>query len=132
VKHTCEEWCHCRECGGFKPGGVPYGNSCSCEKYHVAVVLIPWEAPLYTFREKLPMGSLFWVHEATTGDLSKEKNWRMYLMAAFYALLRQYRVKHPVTASGGAFLEAAPVSDDWPLGQPDSTKPKTEPSPPEK
>ena len=29
--HTCEEWCHCRTCGGFKMGGIPYGSSCSCE-----------------------------------------------------------------------------------------------------
>lgn len=28
--HECEEWCHCRACGGFKMGGVPHGPSCSC------------------------------------------------------------------------------------------------------
>lgn len=32
MNHECEEWCHCRTCGGFKIGGVPYGPSCSCLK----------------------------------------------------------------------------------------------------
>lgn len=26
----CPDWCHCRKCGGFKLGGMPYGHSCSC------------------------------------------------------------------------------------------------------
>lgn len=28
--NNCPEWCHCRKCGGFKPGGMPYGFSCVC------------------------------------------------------------------------------------------------------
>jgi len=32
TEHECEDWCHCRKCGGFKAGGVPYGHSCGCEQ----------------------------------------------------------------------------------------------------
>lgn len=34
--NKCEDWCHCKTCGGFKLGGVPYGHSCFCpENQHL-------------------------------------------------------------------------------------------------